>query len=213
MSWLSTSALLLGCFAGGWALWTLFEYVLHRWAFHALKGHGLGSREHLLHHVHASWHFDPVILLAWLGVWLVGGAWAALFASITNMPVGIAIGSGWVVGYFFYEWHHRASHLRAPRNSWERWVRKNHFQHHFGHPTLNQGVTLSVWDHVFRTSDPVDKVRVPRRLAMPWLFDDNGELREEFAEDYVIIGTQASTDERQAKIDKARAWKNLEPIP
>ena len=38
-------------FAGGFVLWTLAEYLLHRFAMHDLKGKGIMSREHLEHHV------------------------------------------------------------------------------------------------------------------------------------------------------------------
>ena len=77
---------------------------------------------------------------------------------------------------------------------------------------LNQGVTIPLWDIVFRTRYQPDKVSVPRRLAMPWLFDEFGNLAAEFADDYEIIGTEQSTDERKASIDKARAFANLEPV-
>ena len=64
----------VGSFVGGAFLWTLGEYVLHS-SFHWAKGKGFASRAHLDHHVHASWHFDPIITLAWLGVVLFGVAY------------------------------------------------------------------------------------------------------------------------------------------
>jgi hypothetical protein len=198
--------------AAGAFLWFFFEYVLHRFAFHEMKGKGIGSREHLNHHVRASWVFDPVILFAWFGVVLAGVGWGDAARRLFDVPVGIAFGSGWVVGYFFYEWHHRQAHLRAPRNQWETWLRKHHFHHHFGHPLSNQGVTISLWDHVFGTDEDPEKVRVPRRLAMPWLLDEHGEVKPEFADDYELVGSP-DLDERQAAIDRARAFANLVPTP
>lgn len=208
----SLAALAVGAF---W--WFFWEYVLHRWAFHEMKGRGIGSREHLNHHVHAGWNFDPMITLAWLGVLLTGVGWGWLARWALPDSTGwwwpsAAFGAGWVGGYFFYEWHHRQSHLRAPRNAWESWLRIHHFHHHFGHPLSNQGVTISLWDHVFGTNEEPDKVRVPRRLAMPWLLDDDGEVRPEFADRYELVGS-VGLDERQAGIDRARAYANLEPTP
>ena len=201
----------VGSFVGGAFLWTLGEYVLHS-SFHWAKGKGFASRAHLDHHVHASWHFDPIITLAWLGVVLFGVAYGYLGSLIVPASVSYGVGAGWTVGYFFYEWHHRASHLRGPRNRWERWVRINHFNHHFGHPMMNQQVSIPLWDIVFRTSYTPDIVNVPRRLAMPWLFDDEGNLKAEYAADYEIVGDESTTNERKLALDKARAYANLEPV-
>jgi hypothetical protein len=198
--------------AAGAFLWFFFEYVLHRFAFHEMKGKGIGSREHLNHHVRANWVFDPMILFAWFGVLLSGVGWGDAGRRLFGLPIGLAFGAGWVAAYFFYEWHHRQAHLRAPRNRWEVWLRKHHFHHHFGHPLFNQGVTISLWDHVFRTYESPERVRVPRRLAMPWLLDAHGEVRPEFADDYELVGS-VDLDERQAAIDRARAFANLVPTP
>src|SRR3712207_2139135 len=98
----------------GWFLWTLGEYVLHRFAMHAMRGRGIASREHLEHHagVIAPWTTDA---MSWAGVVVVGAAWALL----TDPAVGV----GWVVGYGFYETHHRRAHRRAPRTAYQRWLR------------------------------------------------------------------------------------------
>ena len=51
---------------------------------------------------------------------------------------------------------------------------------------------------------------MPRRLALPWLLDENGEVRPELADDYVLVGS-ATSDERQAGIDRARAFASMAP--
>jgi len=198
--------------AAGAFWWFLFEYVLHRWAFHELRGRGIGSREHLRHHVTAGWSFDALMLLAWIGVIGVGVGWAALVSWLSSLQVGAAFGAGWVLGYFCYEYHHAQAHLRAPRNRWEVWLRKHHFHHHFGHPLANHGVTISLWDHVFGTYETPGRVRVPRRLAMRWLVDDHGEIRREFAADYELVGS-AAPPKVGGQSDEVRAFANLAPIP
>jgi sterol desaturase/sphingolipid hydroxylase (fatty acid hydroxylase superfamily) len=204
------ASLLLG--AVGVFVWFFFEYVLHRFVFHEeVLGRNIGSREHLEHHVKASWGFDPVITLAWLGVVLVGSGFGALWAWLVG-PVGWAFGAGFVFGYFFYEYHHAQAHLRPPKNRWERWLRKHHFHHHFGHPLTNHNVTIPLWDVVFGTIERPEKVKVPRRLAMRWLLDEDGNVRPEFQDDYEVVGS-ARADERQAAIDRARAFANLVPTP
>lgn len=208
--WLAAVPLLVA----GVALWSLGEYVLHRFAMHELKGRGILSREHLMHHVRATWTFDPMLLLAWLGVVVVGVlVWGQLGLVLLGPIAGASLALGWCVGYAAYEYVHAMAHLRAPRTDYQRWLRKHHFHHHFGHPLSNQGVTISLWDHVFRTNEDPATVQVPRRLAMKWLLDEDGEVKPEYADDYVLVGSAAATDERQSAIDKARAYANLVPVP
>jgi sterol desaturase/sphingolipid hydroxylase (fatty acid hydroxylase superfamily) len=188
-------------FAAGWFAWTLAEYVMHRFGMHALKGRGLPSREHLTHHSEA----DSVLEKWWLSWAGVVGAGVALGANVHWV-----FGAGWVVGYGFYDLQHYRAHRHAPRTRYQRWLRRHHFHHHFGHPLVNHGVTWSLWDRVFGTWRDPGTIQVPRRLAMVWLLDDDGAVRPDFAPDYEVVGI-ATRDERQQRIDRARAFANLAP--
>jgi len=195
----------------GMATWTFGEYVLHRFAMHERGGRGILSREHLEHHVKAAWGFDPLIVLAWVGVVLVGVLGVAPVGLVFGGPVaGASLGAGWIVGYFLYEYLDAAAHLRGPRGRYTRWLRMHHFHHHFGHPMRNHGVTTAFWDRAFGTLDRPDVVAVPRRMAMPWLVSDGGELRAEHAADYALVGA-VDSDERLAALDRARAFASLAP--
>jgi len=208
---MTTLVSLAAAFAGGFALWILAEYLLHRFAMHELNGKGIMSREHLEHHVAAGWSFSVTHLLSWAGMLLVGFlAWMPLGWVTVSLPFGLAIAVGWTAGYFFYEYQHAQAHLRAPRNRYETWLRKHHFHHHFGHPMANHGVTLGIWDRVFGTLDVPEQVRVPRRMAQPWMLGDDGELKDEFTADYVLVGS-ATSDERMAQLDRARAFASVAP--
>lgn len=204
--------LTLVAFAFGWLLWTLGEYLLHRFAMHELHGKGIMSREHLLHHVRADWHLAYTNVLSWIGVGLVGGLiWTPLFWYLTgSLAIGLGVAAGWAVGYGVYEYCHAQAHLRGPSGTYSHWLRVHHFHHHFGHPMANHGVSVPWWDRVFGTLERPERVRVPRRLAMAWLLDDDGELRPEYADDYVLVGA-ASSDERTAALDKARAFASVAP--
>lgn len=199
-------------FATGWLLWTLGEYLLHRFAMHHLHGKGIMSREHLEHHVHSTWSFSNTHLLSWAGMLLVGAVvWMPLFWWLATPLVGVAVAAGWAVGYFFYEYQHAMAHLRPPSATYSRWVRAHHFHHHFGHPMANHGVSVPWWDHAFGTYEQPDRVRVPRRLALPWMVDGRSELRAEFTDDYVLVG-RATNDERTAALDRARAFASAAPV-
>ncbi|MEZ5239124.1 MAG: sterol desaturase family protein [Microthrixaceae bacterium] len=213
MQALATIGVVLVSFVVGVNLWFLAEYLLHRFAMHYLHGKGIMSREHLEHHVKAGWSFDYTHILSWLGVGVVGGAvWLPLGWLVGGWTVAIPLAVGWPVGYAFYEYQHAMCHLRPPTNRYQRWVRKHHFQHHFGAPMLNQGVSVGWWDRLFGTDDMPEKVRVPRRMAagLGWIIDDTGELREEFAADYELVGSY-DTDERQEGIDRAKAFASIAP--
>ncbi|MGE3620287.1 MAG: sterol desaturase family protein [Acidimicrobiia bacterium] len=203
---LATAALVIF----GAASWSFTEYLMHRFVMHELKGKGLASREHLRHHaerdsVLESWYF------AWTGVLLVGAALGFL-VTLGVGAIGWAYSVGWVAAYGAYDWLHYRAHRRPIRNPYERWLRRHHFYHHFGHPMTNHGVTSPFWDMVFGTYVRVDgPIRVPRRMAMRWLTGPDGEVLAEYADDYVLAGRKLY-DDPQAAEDRERAFANLAPL-
>ena len=202
--------LAVAVFAGA-VLWTLGEYLLHRFVMHELRGRGYISKAHLEHHVTSTWTLDADHPLSWLGVVVVGfGGLIPLGTVLVDRGVGIALGLGWTAMYAFYETVHALAHRRAPRTRYGAWLRRHHFHHHFGHPMMNQGVSVGLWDRVFRTHDTPGVVRVPRRLALPWMLDGNGHLLARFADDYELAGSGVS-DDRTAMLDRARAFAAKAP--
>ncbi len=206
---MTTFLAVLALLAIGASLWTLGEYLMHRFGMHELRGKGLASREHLRHHAERdsileSWWF------AWAGVLGVGFALGAGAARVLG-PAGACLGVGWVAAYGFYDWIHFRAHRRHVAHPYERWVRRHHFHHHFGHPMANHGVTTPIWDMVFGTYERVDgAVAVPRRLAMRWLCDEAGSVRPEYAADYRLVGTRPF-DSQQAAEDRRRAFATQAP--
>ena len=51
---------------------------------------------------------------------------------------------------------------------------------------------------------------MPRRLAMVWLVDAEGRVRDEYADDYALAGSLPWTD-AQAALDHDRAFANQAP--
>lgn len=196
--------------AFGPLLWTFMEYVLHRFAFHEARGKNYGSREHLRHHssedsVLESWY------LSWAGVLALGLGLLPFLGRVLGVAdVGWGLGLGYVAGYGFYDWIHWRAHRRPIRNDYEARVRKHHFTHHFHVPMQNHGVTSAFWDRVFGTFVEVERVEVPRRLAMRWLVDEHGEIRPEYRDTYVLRG-QTALDDEQRRIDEQRAFANQAP--
>ncbi len=196
----------------GLFVWTLAEYVLHRFVMHELRGRGLPSREHLLHHADPE-NNEGRPILSWVGIALIG---LLLFVPAGSFLGGFAVGAaaygGWLLGYGTYRRIHNRSHSHAPVGDYGRWVRVHHFHHHHGHPMANHGVTSPLWDRVFGTLEVPTTIRVPRRHAMTWLVDADGKVLPEYSDRYVLVGP-ANADARLSRIDRARAFVNLTPQP
>ncbi|MDY7104318.1 MAG: sterol desaturase family protein [Actinomycetota bacterium] len=192
----------------GGALWTLVEYVMHRFAMHAPRGRGRISRDHLDHHADPDATSAPLRALLYTVVALpfLAAGWA--LGRIA--PRYAAVAAGTYAGFAAYEQVHWRAHHRAPSTRWSATARQRHFAHHFGAPTTNYGVTTNVWDHLFRTWRPPGVVAVPRRLAPSWMVDEHGRVQAAHAERYRLVG---STDPhgRRAALDRARAYADVAP--
>jgi sterol desaturase/sphingolipid hydroxylase (fatty acid hydroxylase superfamily) len=200
-------------FAAGVVAWSFGEYALHRFAFHVPRGRWKGSHEHLRHHAGID-HQPGTTALSWAGIWTVG---ATVFGPIgwlvAGIAGGVALGLGWVVGFYLYEYLHWSEHRAGPGGRYGRWARRHHLHHHFGAPLKNHGVTTPFWDVVFGTYERPAQVRVPARLAaisVPWMLDDEGRVRPEYADDYQIVGRR-ERDERRLLLDREEAFANLVP--
>jgi sterol desaturase/sphingolipid hydroxylase (fatty acid hydroxylase superfamily) len=171
----------------GIALWTLFEYLLHRFL-----GHDRRTRpnpfetEHTRHHSEGN-YFAPTwkkALVSLAAVPLV----TAVAALLVGPGLGLAFGVSFVGMYVTYEWIHRRAHTHRGLGAYGRFLRRHHFHHHFGNPRMNHGVTSPIWDLVFGTWEVPGRIRVPEKLRMQWLVDPaTGDVRAEFAADYALL--------------------------
>lgn len=180
--------MIIALFAGI-ASWSLLEYVLHRFAGHhrVLLGRRLNAfgPEHTRHHAQGD-YFAPNWKKA-LSAAVVFGVLVPLVAAVSSWGHGVAYATGLAGFYLTYEWLHRRLHTHGPRNAYGRWARRHHFFHHFHDPRVNHGVTSPLWDIVFGTRAKVERVRVPRRLAMRWLCAQD-EVKPEYRQDFELRG-------------------------
>jgi sterol desaturase/sphingolipid hydroxylase (fatty acid hydroxylase superfamily) len=137
-------ALALVAMLAGLGLFTLVEYVFHRWMFHG--GVPLFAPGHRRHHEHPTgddampFFLPPLALLAIV----------ALLALV--MPAGLAWAQtgGLAAGYALYGLSHDIIHSTRFRHPLSRRWAASHHIHHF-HPDRNFGVTSPLWDIVFGT--------------------------------------------------------------
>src|SRR3984893_17777952 len=138
----------------GYALWTLFEYWLHRIVFHFEPEEGLGARMHwIIHGVHHDHPNDPLRLVMPPAVSVPLGALVfGVLYLIFGEDYSPALGAGFFAGYLAYDLTHYYLHHFRPRGRLGRMLRERHMRHHFQDETRGFGISAPYWDDIFGTS-------------------------------------------------------------
>jgi sterol desaturase/sphingolipid hydroxylase (fatty acid hydroxylase superfamily) len=171
----------------GISLWTLAEYLLHRFLGHDKRTRpNAFEAEHTRHHSEGN-YFAPTWKKA-----LVGVAGVPVVTTAASMVIGrglgLVFGVSFVGMYVTYEWVHRRAHTHRGLGAYGRFLRRHHFHHHFANPRMNHGVTTPIWDIVCGTWQTPGRIRVPEKLRMQWLVDpDTGDVYADLAPDYELI--------------------------
>jgi sterol desaturase/sphingolipid hydroxylase (fatty acid hydroxylase superfamily) len=149
---LSVTVCLLAVLAG-YAIWTLTEYLGHRFLFHAGFPGRLGARIHFL--VHGVHHIHPKDPLRLVMPPLLSGPimlTALLAASLLfGLPLGYPTLVGFIFGYVGYDLTHFYVHNATPKGRVAKLLQRNHLLHHYNDPKRGYGVSAPYWDYVFGT--------------------------------------------------------------
>ena len=133
-----------GLFAAGVLLWTLSEYVFHRWVYH------LGFE--ITRHGHERHHEDPTAYIAM--PWFVTPLLFLPIQQAVSVGLGVrgfsALLAGWFAGFVAYSFFHHSLHHYKLRFAWYRHLQSQHRIHH-AFPETNFGVTVRYWDRAFGT--------------------------------------------------------------
>lgn len=201
---------LTGTALAGAVSWTVLEYGLHRFAMHELRGKGVASKEHLKHHADVT-YFASTLKKGLSAVTTAVVVWPAMW-FLAGPVVATAFTAGLNAMYMVYELAHRRIHTHPPRSAYGRWMRRSHLQHHFGGPMRNFGVMANLCDRMLGTYDEPSLISVPRRHAPTWLLDDRGDVKPEFAADYVVKGRARSVvSDAERQRDRVDAFANRVP--
>jgi sterol desaturase/sphingolipid hydroxylase (fatty acid hydroxylase superfamily) len=146
-------ALVAALFLFGVLLWTLTEYLIHRFIFHYEPKTGWGKRLHyVVHGVHHDYPNDarrlvmpPVISIPL--AFLFYGLFLLIFGTLAP-PVF----AGLVFGYVCYDMLHYATHHLAMNRGARLWLKQYHLRHHFKDDQVGYGISSPLWDYVFRTT-------------------------------------------------------------
>src|ERR671921_1623048 len=153
----------IGLALGGYAVWTLTEYWLHRIVFHFEPEDGLGARLHwMMHGVHHDHPNDPMRLVMPPSVSVpLSSLFCLGFWAVLGTPNWYAFGGGFLAGYLLYDMTHYYLHHHKPRSRFGKRLRELHMRHHFQDDTTGFGISAPYWDKFFRTFP--SKARKPGR--------------------------------------------------
>jgi len=143
----------IGAVAGGYVVWTLTEYWLHRLVFHFEPDNAFGHRLHfIIHGVHHDHPNDPKRLVMPPGASIpLALLFTALFVVVLGSPLWMPFEGGFLAGYLAYDMtHYYLHHHRPSSRLWKR-LRELHMRHHFQDDTKGFGVSAPFWDYVFGT--------------------------------------------------------------
>lgn len=145
----------------GYVVWTLTEYWLHRIVFHFEPEDGLGARLHwIIHGVHHDHPNDPMRLVMPPSVSIpLSAAFLGLFVLAVGTGWGVAMFSGFLVGYLTYDMLHFHTHHHRPKSRLGHKLRELHMRHHFQDDHTSYGVSAPYWDHVFGTAPDHDRAK------------------------------------------------------
>ena len=133
-------------FVGGFALWTLTEYVLHRFVLHHVP---------YIKDMHEAHHGDQRALIGtptWLSAVMMLCIVFLPLIFVSDFVVAGAMTSGLMLGYLWYvSVHHIVHHWRVAPGSYGFWLKRRHMLHHHFDEMGNFGVTSGFWDKVFGT--------------------------------------------------------------
>jgi len=137
----------------GLFIWTLTEYILHRFVFHYVPKAEWALRLHFIFHgVHHDYPSDAKRLVMPLSASIpLATGFFFLFKSL--LPVDHVWGffAGFIIGYLVYDiGHYAIHHFNFKSGMWKK-IKQHHMLHHYQDPGKGYGVSSPFWDKIFRS--------------------------------------------------------------
>ena len=145
-------------FIFGLFMWTLVEYLLHRFVFHFRPR--TPWQERIIFLFHGVHHAQPQCKTRLVMPPVVSIPMAVIFYGLLTLIVGLALGqphlvgpltSGLLIGYITYDLTHYATHHFPMRGKLPKYLKRYHMLHHYKTPDQRFGVSSPLWDIVFKT--------------------------------------------------------------
>jgi sterol desaturase/sphingolipid hydroxylase (fatty acid hydroxylase superfamily) len=150
---LSTVAV-VALFAVGMVMWTLFEYLMHRYVFHYQPKSAWGKRLHfIIHGVHHDYPNDASRLVMPPAVSIPIAVAMYFVFSLAFARFAPALSAGFAFGYVCYDSIHYATHHISAKRGPLFWLKQYHLRHHYKDDHFGYGVSSPVWDFILGTKN------------------------------------------------------------
>ena len=134
-------------------VWTLTEYVLHRFVFHFEAKSDFGKwLIYLFHGIHHDEPDDPtrLVMPPFPAVVIMTMLYFLFSLLVPSNKLNIFM-SFFIIGYLTYDYIHYATHHFPMKSKVGRYLRKFHLRHHHAKEHSKYGVSNPLWDYVFFT--------------------------------------------------------------
>lgn len=150
-------------FLCGLMVWTITEYLLHRYIFHFEPKSEWGKRIHFIFHgVHHDYPQDTKRLVmppsASIPLAILFYLLFSLFFQ--NKSYLLAFFAGFITGYLLYDMLHYAIHHHNFKSPLMKKLKVHHMLHHYADPAKGYGVSSVLWDIIFKSNFPEKKKSV-----------------------------------------------------
>jgi sterol desaturase/sphingolipid hydroxylase (fatty acid hydroxylase superfamily) len=149
-----TALTIAGLFLAGIAVWSLTEYLLHRFVFHFPAKSKFGKKIHFMFHgVHHDYPSDSKRLVMPPSVSIpLAVIFYFIFLAIFGQTVMLPFFAGFILGYLFYDITHYAIHHFNMHSKFWLAIKNHHMLHHFQDEYKGYGVSTPFWDIIFRSN-------------------------------------------------------------
>ncbi|XP_069724900.1 fatty acid 2-hydroxylase [Phaenicophaeus curvirostris] len=143
----------------GMFLWSLLEYLIHRFVFHMkppASNYYLITLHFLLHGQHHKSPFDSSrLVFPPVPASLVIGFFYGVLRLLLPEVLGLSVFVGGLCGYVIYDMMHYYLHYGSPKKGTYLYgLKAYHVKHHFEHQKSGFGISTRFWDRPFRTLIP-----------------------------------------------------------
>lgn len=143
-----------GYLAMGLIVWTITEYILHRFIFHYVPKAQWALRIHFIFHgVHHDYPRDRMRLVMPPSASLpLATLFYFLFSLFFTVKAHLyAFFPGFLIGYLVYDMLHYAMHHYNFKSGLMKKIKQHHMLHHYQDETKGFGVSSDLWDKIFRS--------------------------------------------------------------
>lgn len=142
-------------FSAGVLIWSISEYIIHRWVFHLRPPHWSRSLITLHFLFHGQHHknpmnknrlvFPPVPAMPFaIIIWLT-------CSSVFPKATGQSVLAGIAFGYVIYDLIHYYLHHGTPSIEYFKDLKNYHVKHHYIYHEQGFGISSKLWDYPFGT--------------------------------------------------------------